>query len=208
MAQEQNQIFVMPGDKVGIEEEFIPAENTYTESGVIIASIMGEVQVKEGKISVVNKRHDIRKIKRGMFVIGVISDDLRSVMFVKLDNIQFNGVEYMALKDGKIVNSVRRPGGRDFRSRGPSVEEKKRKTAMVGDVILAKVLYDDPEIFTLGMNESETGVICAECELCSTHLQVDKAKPGMLSCQNCGHSEERKISSVYDKMEEITKLLM
>jgi exosome complex component CSL4 len=208
MAQEQNQIFVMPGDKVGIEEEFIPSENTYVDSGIILSSIMGEVQIKEGKISVVNKNHDIRKIKRGMLVIGVISDDLRAVMFVKLDNIQFNGVEYRALKDGKIVNSVRRPGGRDFKSRGPSVEEKKKRTAAVGDVILAKVLYDDPEIFTLGMNENETGVVYAECELCSAHLDVDQAKPGTLKCPSCKNIEERKISSVYDKMEEIVKLLV
>ncbi len=205
------QTLVMPGDKIGVEEEFVVSDNAYVDNdGSIRSSIMGAVTIKDGRISVVNMKHDVRRFKRGMLVLGTVSDDLRSVMFVKLDNIHVNGVEYIALKDGKIVSaSARRPmGGRDFHSRDSGPPPKKTRTASVGDVILAKIIYEDQEIFTLGIDENETGVVYAECELCSSHLEVDKDSQGMLSCPKCMHKEERKISSMYGKHDEIRKLFI
>jgi exosome complex component CSL4 len=208
--QQQVQELVMPGDKVGVEEEFVPAANTYVDSdGSIRASIAGSVVASEGKISVINIKHDVRKYKRGMMVLGKVSDDLRSVMFIKLDVIKVNGIEYIPLKDGKIVTSSGRrgPPGRDFHREHAPREEKKR-LASVGDVVLAKVIFEDPDVFTLGIDEPEAGVVYAECEMCSTHLEVDTTARGMLSCPACSHKEQRKISTLYGKTEQIRKLFV
>lgn len=204
------QQLVMPGEKVGVEEEFIPSENTYVDGdGIIRAAIVGSAVVREGKVSVINQKHDVKRIKRGMLVLGKVSDDLRSVMFVKLDNVKINGLEFLALKDGKIVNSARRPmgGGRDFGSREMR-EERTAKPCRVGDVIIARIIYEDPEIFTLGFNDPECGVIYAECEMCSEHLEPDQKMQAVLACPACKHREQRKISSLYSKPESIRKLFI
>ncbi len=206
-------MLVMPGDKIGVEEEFVAADNTYVDNdGSIRAAILGNVIKNEGKISVVNEKHDIRRFKRGMFVLGRVSDDLRAVLFVKLDDIHVNGIEYMPLKDGKIVLIQRRPpmgrdgGGRDFHQRdGGQREQKPVKPCSVGDVIIARIAYDDPEIYTLSLEDSDSGVVYAECQFCSTHLEPGSG-PGALECPACKNKEQRKVSTHYGKPDEIRKL--
>jgi len=211
---EEQAALVMPGDKIGVEEEYVAADNTYVDKdGSIRAAILGTVVMKDGKISVVNESHDVRKFRRGMFVLGRVSDDLRSVLFVKLDSVHVNGVEYMPLKDGKIVMSQRRPmgrgPGRGFQPRegGGRGEREQRpmKPCGVGDVIVARIAYDDPEIFTLSLDDNESGVVYAECEFCSTHLEIDSAT-GALKCPACKHREQRKVSILYGKPDQIRKL--
>jgi exosome complex RNA-binding protein Csl4 len=211
---EEQSVLVMPGDKIGVEEEFVAADNTYVDSdGSIRAAILGAVVKKEGKISVVNESHDVRRFKRGMFVLGRVSDDLRAVLFVKLDNVHVNGVEYLPLKDGKIVMSQRRPPmgrerGRGFQPRGgPPVEREQRsaKPCGVGDVIIARIAYDDPEIYTLSLEDNEAGVVYSECELCNTHMEVDPAT-GTLGCPACEHKAQKKVSALYGKPDQIRKL--
>lgn len=190
MDQEQ---LVMPGDKIGVEEEYAASENAFVDDdGTIRSAIIGKVFIDEGKISVVNEKRDVRKFRRGMFVIGTITDDVKSVMFVKLDNVQINGKEYIALKDGKIVAQTRRPPA------------KPEKQAGVGDVIIAKILYEDPEIFTLTLNDNESGVVYADCRLCGSEMRADGNSA--LVCDNCKSRINRKVSPMYDNPEAIKRL--
>ncbi len=202
----QEQQLAMPGDKIGVEEEFIAGENTVVDNGIIRAAIIGEVISKDGKVSVHNSKHEIRKIQRGMYIIGTVSDDLKSVTFIKIDRTEINGVEHIALKDGKIVAAMESPRGRGFGDRdrrGPP--QQKTKSCGVGDVVIAKVLFDDPDIYTLGIREPECGVVHGQCELCNAHL--DAAGPNMLKCPKCEHTEQRKVSTLYGKPEAIKGLL-
>ncbi|MCL5430069.1 MAG: hypothetical protein M1504_01160 [Candidatus Marsarchaeota archaeon] len=208
----ENGSFVLPGDKIGVEEEFVSGTNTYVENGEIFSAIIGNVGISEGKISVSNQRHEIKNMKRGMFVVGKVTDDVRSVMFVKLDNIHVNGVEYIALKDGKIVMPKPRlgmygdrGGGFDRGRRGPpQPAQKEPKMCGVGDVILARIQYDDPEIYTLSLEDNESGVVYSECQMCSNYMQI---VDGALYCNNCRRKERRKISPLYGKPEAIKELL-
>lgn len=209
---------VLPGDKIGVEEEFVASDNTYVDKdGTIRAAIIGNVHIVEGKISVHDPKHDIKKVRKGMFVLGRVTDDLGSVAFVKIDNMRANGTEFMALKDGRIVASMegprRGPPGRDFGGRGGGRgggyggrEERKPRLYSVGDVILAKIVSEDPETFLLGLRDPETGVVHAECELCDSEMHV--LNPGLLECNKCKHKEQRKISVFYDKPEEIKRLFL
>lgn len=205
---ESQEQLVMPGDKIALEEEFTPADNTFVDNdGSIRAAIIGNVSVKDGKISVINQKHNIKNFKRGMPVIGRVSDDLRAVMFVKLDNVTVNGIEYKALKDGKIVaSSGRRPGGGG--DRGFQREKPEPKPCGVGDVILARIIYEDPEIFTLAVDDDDSGVVYAECEMCTTHLEADPKNFSVLSCPECKHKQQKKVSVLYGKPEEIRKLFI
>ncbi len=208
MAVEEGKI-VAPGDTLGAEEELAPSDNTYLDKGTIRSSIFGKVQISDGRISVVNPGSEIKTIKRGMHVIGTVVADVRSVVFVKIDNVvKANGIEYVAIKDGKIVaERAGRPMGRFGGPPGRNMEEKPPKQCGVGDVIFAKVLFDDPEIYTLGIRDDETGVVYKICELCGSPMQPSRDRHGVLTCTRCKHSETRKISTLYNNISEIQKHL-
>lgn len=210
--------FVMPGDKLGVEEEFVASDNTFVDDdGSIRSSIIGSVSKSDGKISVHNPQHEIERIKMGMTVVGTITDDLRTVMFVKIDNIKSKGKEFLATKDGKIVAPRDRgpPRGRDFGDRRggegderrPTPQEPKSKQANVGDVVLATVLEEEQDTFLLGIRSREMGVVSSNCEMCDTHMDFDE-KMMALVCPECKHKQVRKVSAFYNKPEAIKEFLM
>ena len=226
----QQQI-VMPGDKIGVEEEFMPGDNATVDSdGTIRATIPGTVEIRDGKVSVHNSMREIRPLKRGMYILGTVTDDVKSVVFVKIDSLYSNGLEYLAMKDGKIVAPRQRnlgsrgpPRGRDsggdrrgggrFRDsgtgygEGPPERELPKKSCGVGDAVLAKIAFDDPDIYTLAFFDPETGVVFAQCELCGARLETVEGSPNALKCPVCEHTESRKISTLYGQPEAIKKFL-
>ena len=223
---------VVPGDKIGVEEEFMPGDNAAVDSdGTIRATIPGTVTVKDGKVSVHNRVREIQPLKRGMYILGTVTDDVKSVAFIKIDKLYSNGLEYLAMKDGKIVAPRQRnlgsrgpPRGRDrdrvggggrFQDRGGGYEgaggperELPQKSCGVGDVVLAKIAFDDPGIYTLAFFDPETGVVHAQCELCSARMELVEGSPNALKCPVCEHTESRKISTLYGRPEAIKRFLI
>lgn len=197
---------VMPGDRVAAEEEAEAGNNTFVDQGSVYAATMGKVALKDGRIDVVPFGRDIRRIERDTLVIGNVTDDMRSVIFVKIDDISSGNKEFLAMKDGKIVLPKPKPrfgrhGGADSRPRSRTPE----KLCGTGDTIVARVQYDDKDSYALGFDTPETGVVYAKCELCNSELDLDW-KNGVLVCRECRHVEHRKISELYGKPEEVIKL--
>lgn len=203
----ENDTFVTPGEKIATEEEFAAGNNTYVENGFIYSSVIGKVIKNEGSINVNCLGREIILIDRDMMVIGTVTDDMKSVTFVKLDDINIDGKDYLALKDGKIVAPKPRMGGGRFgdRSQNRFSSPKPEKMCGIGDTILARVQYNDKDAYTLALNGPETGVIYAKCERCGGELEIQAER--LLVCKECTHKEHRKISTLYNKPEEIKKLL-
>jgi exosome complex RNA-binding protein Csl4 len=200
--------FVTPGEKVATEEEFAAGNNTYVEEGIIYSSVIGNVEKANGSVEVHPAGREIKIIDRDMLIIGTVTDDVKSVIFVKIDDINVGSKDFLALKDGKIIVDRPRPprfggggGGRDNRFS----HEKPMKSCGVGDTIIARVQYNDKDAYTLSLNGRETGVIYARCELCGTEgMKMEGSN--LLVCADCGHKETRKISELYNRAEEIQKL--
>ena len=207
--QETSERLVMPGDRLGVEEEYTASDNTFVDEsdGTIRSAIVGNVSIKEGKISVHSNVSEKKRYTRGMFVVGTVTDDVKAVMFVKLDKIEVKGVEWLAIKDGKIImpRPMRGPprGMRD-RNEEEKPQREESKPCSVGDVIIAKILYEDPEIYTLSLHEPETGVVLSNCELCDSPLTP--MGPHMLECKACSHKADKKVSTLYGKPEAIKSL--
>jgi exosome complex component CSL4 len=204
-----NNVFVVPGEKLATEEEFAEGSNTYVEEGVIYSAIMGNVVKSEGTVGVSTVGREIKIIGKDMLVIGVVTDDMKNVTFVKLDDINMEKKDYLALKDGKIVAPRPRPArfggrmeGREGRFSKPS--ERSEKPCGVGDTILARVQYNDKDSYTLSLDGSETGVIYSNCELCGGEMEQKDER--LLVCKECGHRSRKKISELYNRPEEIKKL--
>ena len=68
--------FVLPGDALGVTEEFVPSEWTYEEEGKIRSLVAGKVSVdnKNKKISIIPKTDSPAMLSNGVVVVGQVSD--------------------------------------------------------------------------------------------------------------------------------------
>lgn len=207
----QENMLVMPGDKIATEEEFLPGSNTYAENGIIYAATTGTVKIADGKASVHTLSRDIEKIDRGMYIVGRVTDNMRSVMFVDIDTIYTKAKEFIALKDGKIIIERQRPrpAFRDRRGEAPMQERQQApaKECGVGDIILAKVQYNDPDAYTLTLDDNDAGVIHSVCDKCGSELEYN-SKDNALICTECKYNQQRKISPHYNDAKSVEKLLL
>ncbi len=210
MSNEETEL-VMPGERLSTEEEFLPSSNTFVEAGNIYSLVPGRRVASEGKIEVKSAGREIVKFKRNMLVLGTVVGDLKSVLFVDIDNMELGNKEFVAIKDGKVVLSHRGPpprfGSRDGRDggRGPSREQEERP-ASLSDIILARILYDEGEAFVLDLRGPETGVVNAICDSCGATMDVSSHGDALI-CPECKHVEHRKISSLYGRPSELKKML-
>ncbi|MDE1868681.1 MAG: exosome complex RNA-binding protein Csl4 [Candidatus Micrarchaeota archaeon] len=207
----QENMLVMPGDKIATEEEFLPGSNTYAEDGIIYAATTGRVKIADGKATVQTVARDIEKINRGMYIVGEVTDNMRSVMFVDIDTIYTKSKEFIAIKDGKIIIERQRPkpAFRERRGEAPRPERPQapEKDCGVGDIILAKVQYNDPDAYTLTLDDSDSGVIHSVCDRCGSELEYN-SKENVLICKECKYNQPRKISPHYNNAKSVEKLLL
>ena len=201
---------VTPGEKIGTEEEFQPGQNTYSENGVVYASTFGVVKTQEGTVNVQpGTGREIRIIDKGMTVLGTVTDDMKSVIFVDISPISVGKKEYMALKDGKILpprppmGAARAPMGR--RGTDNKFYEAKEKMCGVGDTVIAKVLFNDKDSYTLGILGEPFGVVYAKCSRCGEEMDWNQERH-ILVCSVCGAAERRKVSVFYGQPEKIKAL--
>jgi len=201
---------VAPGEKIGTEEEFQPGRNTYSEKGIIYASTFGSVKTAEGSVSVEpGTAREVRQIDKGMTVLGTVTDDMKSVIFVQISKLHTGAKEYLALKDGKILPPRPSPGGMRSpmgrRGTDNKFYEAKEKMCGVGDTVIAKVLFNDKDSYTLGILGDPFGVVYAKCSKCGEDMAWNQERH-ILVCNVCGSAERRKVSVLYGQPEKIKAL--
>jgi len=203
---------VTPGEKIGTEEEFQPGHNTYSENGVVYASTFGVVKTQDGMVNVQpGTKREIRIFDKGMTILGTVTDDMKSVIFVDISAINSGAKEFMALKDGKILpprpspGLARSPMGR--RGTDNKFYEAKEKMCGVGDTVLAKVLFNDKDSYTLGILGEPFGVVYAKCSGCGEEMNWNQERH-ILVCSVCGAAERRKVSVFYGQPEKIKALFV
>ncbi len=201
---------VTPGEKIGTEEEFQPGRNTYSENGVVYASTFGMVKAQDGAVNVQpGTCREIRIIDKGMTVLGTVTDDMKSVIFVEISAISSGQKVFLALKDGKILpprpspGMARSPMGR--RGTDNKFYESKEKMCGVGDTVIAKVLFNDKDSYTLGILGDPFGVVYAKCSRCGEEMDWNQERH-ILICSVCGSAERRKVSVLYGQPEKIKAL--
>ncbi len=195
---EDEKLLLMPGDRLSTEEEYLPAGNAFAEEGIVYSSGIGVKEIAEGKIAVRVVGRKIKKLKKGMYAIGSVVGDLKSVIFLKLDDLEFDDKEFFAPKDGKIVLPRRGPR--------PPRNDEIMKPCKLGDIVLAKILFNDPDVYTMGIMEDIAGVVYSNCEVCNNPLSLG-SKRNVLQCKECKHTEFRKVSSAYSDFNKIKGIL-
>jgi len=176
--------FVVPGDRIGVIEEFMPGPGTYVRDGILYSKITGRVL-----LDMLNKRASVYPLVRRVavprvrsIVTGQVADVQSKFALVRIYKVEekvlpgfFTGVLHVSDVSHGYVESM-------------------FDACRTGDILRARVISTKNRVYHLSTAEDMLGVIYALCSKCG-HLLIPKRR--MMKCVKCGNVEKRKIASDY-----------
>ncbi|MGQ9623782.1 MAG: exosome complex RNA-binding protein Csl4 [Candidatus Bathycorpusculaceae bacterium] len=175
---------VLPGERLGVIEEFIPDSGTYVKDGIIYSRFIGRalVDLLNKRVSVYPLIHDVKVPKVGNVVIGQVS------------NVQSENASLRIFQIGKKQLSGFFSGVLHISDVQLRYIESMYNVCKPSDIMRAKVISEKNMTYHLSTKDKDLGVIFAFCSQCGYLLQP--RKPGM-RCPRCGKIEKRKTASDY-----------
>lgn len=177
---------VFPGQEVASEEEYLAAEGTFAEDGVVYASQVGELVLDDDNcIAKVVSPNPPNVLQVGDIVYGIVSD-VRNTM---------------ATADVGVKEGVKRGLGGDTYATihvskiSPNYTDDVAKELRKGDYIRAKVTAIKPAL-QLTTKDEHLGVIRSYCGTCKTEM-VRSNKGDGLFCPECRYATSRKLADDY-----------
>lgn len=172
---------VLPGDKIGVIEQFLPGVGTYETEGTIYANYTGNARIdlKNKRVTVVPVTRTALLPKEGATIIASVihtSEKMATVNIWKIDDkaIQtpFTAILYIS-------------------SSSPRYERSMSDVCKAGDIIRARVIdmaNRIPQLTTAGRG---LGVVKAFCSRCGSVLEFTNRR---LQCPSCGNIERRRLA--------------
>jgi exosome complex component CSL4 len=180
-----NNTQVVPGDKIAVIEEFLPAENCFEEDGSIIAEVTGEVIIdsKLHKIAVKpSKEHfSLRKGDIGFGKVEFVKKQVASVDIYKINDIDI----------AKPINSILHVSEASRRFVRNMYE-----VTRPGDWIRFRITRTEKPIYISFIGEG-LGVVIASCNQCGHGLNI--LRRNSLKCPNCNFEQGRITSNLFGK---------
>lgn len=179
---------VVPGERLGVIEEFIPDSGTYVKDGIIFSKVIGRalVDLISKKVSVYPLVNETISPKISSIVIGQVGNAQSDNVLVKIFKVGskalsgvFTGIFHISDVQERYVDSM-------------------SDVVKPGDILRAKVISNKNKAYHLSTKDSGLGVLYAFCSRCS-HLLEPKRYD--MSCPNCGNIERRKFALDYGKEE-------
>ncbi|GAB6135651.1 exosome complex RNA-binding protein Csl4 [Thermococcus sp. 21S9] len=187
----KNGDLVLPGDYLGVIEEFMPGEGVREENGELYATRAGKVRINPEKMEIsVEPVTDTPPLPQvGDIVLARVIEVKPQAVIVQL--LQIEGRE----NDREIATS--KLAGIHISQVKEGFVEDITKEFKIGDVVRAKVIANEKSPIQLTTRGKDLGVVYALCSRCRTPLirRGDK-----LICPRCGNVETRKLSPYYRKM--------
>jgi exosome complex component CSL4 len=175
---------VLPGERLGVIEEFIPDAGTYSKDGVIYSKVVGcaLMDMLNRKVSVYPLINEASVPKVGTTVMGQVGNAQSDNVLVRIFKVGpknitgvFSGILHISDVQDRYVNSM-------------------NDACRTGDIIRAKVISDKNQIYHLTTVDKDLGVVYGFCSRCGNMLQQSQRE---MRCTKCGNIEERKTASDY-----------
>lgn len=184
--ERKNSQFVVPGERLGVIEEFTPDPETYVKEGIIYSKVIGRalLDLSNKRVSVHPLVHGARVPKVGSIVTGQVSTvqtQNASARIFEIDNKQLSGsfTGVLHISDVQL-----------------SYVESMFNVCKPGDIIRAKVISEKNQVYHLSTKDKNLGVVYAFCSRCGYALE---SKRQTMYCPRCGKIEERKSALDYGK---------
>ncbi len=179
--------FVVPGNRLGVIEEFMAGPGTYTEHGTIYSRTTGRalLDMLNKKASVYPLVKKVSTPKKGSIVVGQVS------------NVRSKNATLRILKVSKRTLSGFFTGVLHISDVSPSYVETMYDVCKPGDLMRAKVVSVLNRTYHLSTEDKKLGVIYALCSKCGYLLQLKGKK---LQCPECGNVEKRKFAQDYGEV--------
>ncbi len=179
--------YVIPGEILGIIEEFLPGENVYVrnDDGTLRSKVVGKTaKNKKLHIIVVSPSKRVGLLKKGDVVYGYIDGIKDVIAFVKIFYIE--NANKLLLKPLTGILHVQNVSSERVKSI--------YNVYSYGDIIKAHVAEDGGPPYVLSTIGREYGVILARCPRCMTIL---KKRGYTLVCPACKTKVKKKVSLHY-----------
>jgi exosome complex component CSL4 len=176
---------VVPGERLGVIEEFIPDSGTYVKDGVIYSKIVGRAL-----IDMLNKRVSVYPLanavvpKVGAMVIGQVGNPQSDNVLVRIFRVgnkkitgEFSGILHISDVSDRYIDSM-------------------NDVCKPGDILRAKVISEKNRIYHLSTNDKDLGILYAFCSRCGNMLETQRYE---MYCPKCGNIERRKNAPDYGK---------
>jgi len=178
--------FVVPGEEIGVIEEFLPGEGTYVDGSSVRSMILGRavLDILERKVKVYPLiRGGPLVVERGDTVLGEVIGMKKDVAVVLIRRVE----------DKNLVLNKPIHGMLHISQVSDKFIEFLSDVVRVTDILRAKVINSKVP-YQLSIKERGLGVVTAFCPNCQTPMTIKNRK---LYCPKCRVQEERKLSAKY-----------
>ena len=185
-SERKSGLFVVPGERLGVIEEFTSGTGTYVECGTIHSKITGRtlLDMLNKEVSVYPLIKTVTVPQVGNIIVGMVSDVKSKNAVLTIFQVGdktlsgfFKGMLHISGVSHAYVDNM-------------------FDICKAGDIMRAKVISTENRSFFLSTADKELGVTYALCSLCGHVLHPGNHR---LNCSNCGNDESRKISPDYGK---------
>ncbi|MFH1750685.1 MAG: exosome complex RNA-binding protein Csl4 [Candidatus Micrarchaeota archaeon] len=173
----------VPGELLGIEEEFFGNENTYSEGGNVYSMILGEKKLTNKQVQLASPKV-ARMLMKGDVVIGRVKDLYDSVSLILIESADDSG-------ERKAIGSTYAYMRITELVRGAGYVRNFRQHIKIGDILRARIIEVNPLGTYMSISEDGMGVLKARCSVCHTLLSQ---RGRILVCDDCGSKESRKLA--------------
>jgi exosome complex component CSL4 len=179
---------VVPGEQLGVIEEFVPDLGTYVKDGVIYSKVLGRalLDLSTRRVSVFPVSRGPKVPKVSSIVVGQVNSVQNENANVRIFRVGkedvagfFSGILHISDVQMRYVDSM-------FDVCKPS------------DIMRAKVISDKNRVFHLSTQDKDLGVLYAFCTNCGFLLEPRRMN---MHCPRCGRIEKRKTAFDYGKGE-------
>ena len=179
---------VLPGERLGVIEEFTPDSGTYSKDGVIYSKVIGcaLMDMMNRRVSVYPLVNEASIPKVGTKVIGLVGNAQSDNVLVRIFKIGpkrlsgvFTGILHISDVQDRYVNAM-------------------SEVCWPGDIIRATVISEKNQVYHLSTVEKDLGVVYGFCSLCGSLVEPRRNE---VRCPKCGNVEKRKIAFDYGQEE-------
>jgi exosome complex component CSL4 len=185
-SEQKSEQLVVPGERLGVIEEFTPDAGTYVRNGVIYSKVVGEalVDLAHKRVSVRQLAYGTSVPKVGSIVVGQVSNVQTQNAGIRIFNVDkkelsgiFTAVLHVSDVTMRFVDSM-------------------FDVCKPGDILRGRIISEKNRTYHLSTKDKDLGVVYAFCSNCGYLLEP---KRQIMHCPRCGRIEARKTAFDYGK---------